>query len=107
MLALSLKEAGYEVFVVNDGQSSIQIAKDQKPDLIILDIMMPDVGGTEVRAELIKDPVTKNIPIIFLTGLKAPAGKEGPRHSAVKKISKSADIKELLKAIRETLALPQ
>ncbi len=104
MLSSSLETAGFEVLVANDGEASIRIAKEKKPDLIILDIMMPHVGGTEVRAELMKDPDTKEIPIIFLTGLKAPLQKENSRHLAVRRVSKSEDLKEILKTIQEALA---
>lgn len=104
MLSSSLKTAGYEVLVANDGGASIRMAKEKKPDLIILDIMMPDVGGTEVRVELMKDPETKPIPIIFLTGLKAPLQKENHRHLSIPRVSKSEGLEGILKIIRETLA---
>ena len=66
--------------------------------------MMPQVGGTEVRAELMKNPVTRGIPIIFLTGLRAPqTNRKTPIYHDLKVIGKSRDFKELLEAIQETL----
>ena len=98
-----LKAEGFEADVANDGSSAIEKAKALKPDLIILDIMMPEVGGTEVRLELMKDPTTRDIPVIFLTGLRAPHTKHRPQQHSAKVIGKSKDFKELLDAIHEEL----
>ena len=96
-----LKSEGFDTLVATDGPAAIEKARSLKPDLIILDIMMPDVGGTEVRVELMKDPATRDIPVIFLTGLRAPQTKRKGPSSAVKVIGKSKDFKELLEAIHE------
>ena len=98
-----LKAEGFEVQVALDGTRGIQKAKELKPDLLILDIMMPDVGGTEVRVELMKDPGTRDIPIIFLTGLRAPQSRHKPPSNPMRVIGKSKDFRELLEAIQETL----
>ncbi len=103
LLESRLKAEGFGTLTANDGETAIRKAKSNKPDLIILDIMMPKLGGTEVRIELLKDPVTKDIPIIFLTGLRPPQSKKGSLTSGVKTFGKSGDPKELLEAIRETL----
>ena len=76
-----LKAEGFVTHVELNGPAGIQKAKELKPDLILLDIMMPDVGGTEVRVELMKDVATRDIPIIFLTGLRAPQNKKRPSRS--------------------------
>ncbi len=64
--------------------------------------MMPNVGGPEVRIELLKDPDTKDIPLIFLTGLRQPRSK-GTSAAGIKVIGKSNDFRELLEAVREAL----
>lgn len=69
MLEERLKYAGYDVITAQDGREAIRIAKRENPDLILLDIMMPEMDGTEAAKILEKDPETKNIPIIFLTCL--------------------------------------
>ena len=102
-----LKAEGFKTDVALDGPGGIEKAKSHKPDLILLDIMMPHVGGTEVRVELMKDPTTRDIPIIFLTGLRAPQSKRNASiYHNLKVIGKSNDFKELLEAIRETLNNP-
>jgi CheY-like chemotaxis protein len=64
-----LIRAGYSVIPLSLGKEAIKIAKDRSPGLIILDIMMPDMDGGDVAAVLKNDPITKNIPIIFLSSL--------------------------------------
>lgn len=66
-----LTTAGYEVAVENSSAGGIQRAKDFKPDLILLDIMMPVMDGYEVCNVLKKDANTAPIPVVFLTGKDA------------------------------------
>ena len=97
-----LKAEGFEAHVALDGAGAVQRARELKPDLVILDIMMPDVGGTEVRVEMMKDPATRDIPVIFLTGLRAPQSHKKIPNNSMRVIGKSRDFKELLEAIQET-----
>ena len=103
LLEKRLRSEGFETAAVYEGGSALEKAKAEKPDLILLDIMMPGVGGTETRAQLINDSVTKNIPIIFLTGLRAPHPAKKPLIDGVKVVGKSKDFAELLVAIKEVL----
>ena len=66
-IEIRLKTSGYEVEAAYDGQSGIDKAKEVKPDLILLDIIMPRMDGYEVTKELIADPETEQIPIIVFT----------------------------------------
>jgi len=68
-----LKRAGYEVIATSKGKDAINLAKNLRPDLIILDILMPDVDGGDVAAALSEDSATSAIPIIFLTGILTKA----------------------------------
>ena len=104
LLEKNLKGEGFQTKVVYDGESAIRTARSEKPDLILLDIMMPNIGGTEVRIELMKDPATKDIPILFLTGLRAPRSKRKTTGDGVRIIGKSNSFTELLQTIRETLS---
>jgi len=71
-----LTTRGYSVLTANNGNDAINLAKSEHPDLIILDIVIPDVGGAEI-AEILKENLgTKNIPIIFLTGLLSKKEEE-------------------------------
>jgi CheY-like chemotaxis protein len=70
LLKLSLETHGYyEVQEENDAENVRAAARAFDPDLVLLDIMMPQLDGSEVAAALKADPVTRGVPIIFLTAL--------------------------------------
>ena len=69
LLKFRLVSFGYNVLVAEDGYAGIEMAKAEKPDLIILDIMMPYFNGLEVCRKLKSDFATKKIPVIFLSVL--------------------------------------
>ena len=70
LLKLSLESHGYyEVREENDAEAARAAARLFDPDLVILDIMMPQLEGSEVAAELKADPITRDVPVIFLTAL--------------------------------------
>lgn len=62
-----LKEKGYKIALALDGQAALKVLDDNKIDLILLDIMMPEMDGFEVCKILKEKPETKEIPVIFLT----------------------------------------
>jgi phosphoserine phosphatase RsbU/P len=64
-----LIKAGYHVVAVGDGQEGLLRAQDNRPDLILLDMMLPTLEGTEVLRQLKQSPITKLIPVIVLSGL--------------------------------------
>lgn len=69
LLKVVLKKQGFEVATAGGGQEALEKVKSENPDLILLDVMMPDIDGFEVARILKKDPEHKDIPIIFLTAL--------------------------------------
>jgi len=69
LLEKRLTASGYEVLTAANGRDALEIAKSQMPDLIVLDILMPELDGSETAARLHEDPHTKDIPILFLTCL--------------------------------------
>ncbi|MBF0112905.1 MAG: response regulator, partial [Desulfamplus sp.] len=66
----------YEVSVAIDGKSALEAVSDNPPDLILLDIMMPEIDGYEVCRKLKADPATKEIPIIFITAMSEITNEE-------------------------------
>ena len=64
---VNLEAAGMEVSEAEDGLSGVEAARTQRPDVILLDVMMPGMDGWEVFGELLKDDRTAQIPIVFLT----------------------------------------
>jgi CheY-like chemotaxis protein len=67
--AAILKRAGYTVLTAGDGEEALQVVRQHRPDLVILDLMMPKLGGEQVLQALRKDATTKYIPVIVLTSL--------------------------------------
>ena len=72
MMRVNLTAKGFDVLIAETGEKGLQIAKRQKPDLIILDVILPGIKGREVCAKLKKDAQTQNIPVIFLTAKNSP-----------------------------------
>ncbi len=66
-LGASLRRSGYRVFAAATGQEGLDLAKKERPQLIVLDLILPDVDGSDVAARLLRDPETRDIPVIFLT----------------------------------------
>jgi DNA-binding response OmpR family regulator len=73
---INLAASGMEVLEAADGADGIELARKEKPDLILLDVMMPGLEGWEVARRLARDEETSEIPIVFLT---ARAGLEDRR----------------------------
>ena len=69
MLEQELAARGYSVISTDNAKDALNLAKSERPDLIILDVSMPGMSGPEVAVKLREDPITKNIPIMFLTYL--------------------------------------
>ncbi|MCL5010914.1 MAG: response regulator [Patescibacteria group bacterium] len=63
------QEAGFEVIESVDGESGVKAAKEQKPDLVLLDLILPGVNGFEVLAALKEDVATSDIPVLILSNL--------------------------------------
>ncbi len=95
---------GYEVFVVNWGEDGVRTAISKRPDLIILDIRLPDIDGYEVARRLREDRRTKEIPIIFLTEKRDRADRlRGLELGADDYITKPFDVQELRLRVRNSL----
>ena len=73
LLKILLTNEKFQVCTANCGNMCIEQAKAEKPDLILLDVMMPDISGFDTAVILKKDPATADIPIIFLTALNNPS----------------------------------
>ena len=67
LLEKRLKANGYEVLGALKGTTGVKMAQEESPDLIILDVKIPDLSGGEVARQLKNNPKTQNIPIIFIT----------------------------------------
>ena len=82
-----LEVAGFEVFVAESASSAIAIARKEKPDIILMDVRLPDMRGSEAAMILRQDKETSEIPIIFVTASVMAEGKD-----EIKNISNSGFI---------------
>jgi len=106
MLQDRLEHEGYEVITAYDGKSGIEKVRRERPDLILLDVMMPDLTGIEVCKILVADNETSGIPIILVTA-KAGAEdtKEGLEAGAFDYIKKPINRIELIARVKSALKL--
>jgi two-component system cell cycle response regulator len=106
MLQDRLEHEGFEVLTAYDGYTGIDKAKNELPDLILLDVMMPDITGLEVCKILVNEPTTKDIPIILVTAKSgAEDTKEGLEAGAFDYIKKPFNRIELLARVKSALKL--
>jgi len=101
-LQIRLKKNGYDVFLAFDCVQGLIIAQKEKPNLIILDIMVPGGGGFAAVERLKLSSDTRNIPIIFLTGISGGEDR-AYRAGASSYLMKPYDPNELLGVIQRTL----
>jgi two-component system alkaline phosphatase synthesis response regulator PhoP len=104
-LELRLAANGYFVITANNGKDAIRLAREEHPDLILLDIMMPGMDGSEVAGMLREYPETKNIPVVFLTCLYTKGEEKKQGHSVHGNffIAKPFDQNELLMEIKKQI----
>jgi CheY-like chemotaxis protein len=104
-LSKILKRSGYEVVSASNGKEALKQVKSFRPNLLILDVMLPDMDGTDVAKALSNDMSTQNIPVIFLTGL-IPKEKQdiATSHDIYITIAKPVEKDELLKVVEKALS---
>jgi two-component system, NtrC family, sensor kinase len=101
VLYSALSGAGYDILVEMDGESGLEQAQNSRPDLILLDVMMPGIDGFETCHRLKANPTTCNIPIIFMTALSEAEDKiKGLNAGAVDYITKPFQHEEVLARVK-------
>jgi CheY-like chemotaxis protein len=105
VVSLKLKNAGYRVLTARDGQEALEIAQQEKPDLLITDYHMPQLSGIELCRKLKQDPATAHIPAIMLTARGyelEPADTE--QSGILRMLSKPFSPRHLLSTVEEVLS---
>ncbi len=103
-LGRALEQEGYEVQSALDGQNGLALVKRIKPDLVLLDLILPKMDGFEVLKNLKQNEETKDIPVIVLTNLESPqdvekAISEGATNYLVKANYELADVIKKVKGV--------
>ncbi len=105
LVKLVLETEGYEISVAYSGSEALEKIKTEKPDMVLLDIMMPGMDGWAVRTKLLEDNETKDIPIVILTAKAQPIDKMIGLHvvGVVDYITKPFGRRELADRVRKVL----
>jgi DNA-binding response OmpR family regulator len=104
LLLMFFNSQGYEIFHADNGREGIALARAKLPNLILLDIMLPDMDGFDICKELRSKNLTKYIPTIFLTQRNARADKvEGLQLGADDYITKPFDVEELRVRVQKSI----
>jgi two-component system alkaline phosphatase synthesis response regulator PhoP len=104
LVGFTLKLAGLETVYASNGFEAVNRAKEDLPDLILMDLHMPGMEGDEAAHQIGLDPVTKNIPIIFLTARDQDLEISGQIGKGVNFIAKPFAIETLTSKVKDMLA---
>jgi len=108
MLKAGLERTGlYEVREENSGQGGLEMARQFQPDLVLLDVMMPNMSGEEVARRIAAEPTLKETKIVYLTGLVSENDPSGHdlRSGGCRCLPKSISLKKVAAFIAEELGL--
>ncbi len=86
----ALAQAGYEMSSAGDGEQALLMAREKAPDLILLDMLLPKMGGVEVLRALKKNAATAQIPVVVLTGMSQKNAERLQEDGAAGFLEKSA-----------------
>ena len=101
----ALEQHGYQTAAAADGAEGIRLAKSMKPDLILMDIVMPGVNGFQATRTLANDPETRRIPVIMVTSKSQPSDRVwGMRQGAVDYLVKPVSPQLLVQKAQAALA---
>ena len=104
LVSLHMKMAGYEVLTASNGEKALDISREENPDLIILDLMLPKIDGLQVCEQLRHDAATQDIPVIMLTARTQTEDKlKGFEAGADDYVTKPFSPRELIARVKAVL----
>ncbi len=105
LLQKKLTQEGYDVTVAVNGEEGLEKMKEQKPDVVLLDIIMPKKGGFEVMEEMNKDPALKEVPVIIISNSGQPVELDKAKELGAKDwlIKTEFDPQEVLDKVRKQI----
>lgn len=105
MLSAALKEAGYDVITAADGEAGLAAVRSEKPDLVLLDLILPKMDGFTVLGAIKKDEATAHTPVIVLTNLESveDVGKVVALGATTYLVKANYDLPDIVAKIKEVL----
>ena len=108
LISRLLSKYDFDVLLAEDGLIGLRMAQEKKPDLILLDILLPGISGIELCKKFKEDPVIKNIPVIFYTSIDTPKHLiDYASYGAKDYIQKTTPPEDLVSSIRAVLRITQ
>ena len=99
-----LEKSGFETLLASDGNEAIAIAEQTRPDLILMDVVMPGMNGFQATRQLTKNPLTASIPVIIVSSKDQESDRAwGLRQGAVEYLMKPFADNELLATVKASL----
>ncbi|WP_367346713.1 twitching motility response regulator PilH [Stenotrophomonas bentonitica] len=103
-----VEKLGHEVLTADDGQQGVDVAKAELPDLVLMDVVMPNLNGFQATRTLAREPTTKHIPVILVTTKDQDTDRMwGMRQGAKAYITKPFSESELSEVLERVFAAPQ
>jgi two-component system phosphate regulon response regulator PhoB len=100
----NLRQTGYEVLGTRSGREGLRLIREERPDIVLLDLMLPDISGTEVCKTLKQDPATRHIPVIMVTAKGDELDRVvGFEIGAADYVVKPFSVRELMLRVRAVL----
>ncbi len=104
LIAFTLRFAGFDVLMATNGAEAVEVAKAEKPDLVILDVRMPKMSGYEACRQLKENPQTASLPVVFLSAKGQDSEiQQGLASGAEEYILKPFAPDELIQQVRDIL----
>ncbi len=108
MVRFNLEKTGfYEVKEVNEAKRVVETAEQFKPDLILLDVMMPEMDGGDVDARLKSHPLLKDVPVLFVTAVlaRSEVGRQGCSRGGLFFLAKPVTLDALIESVETNLRM--
>ena len=107
-LTAMLEKHGYVVLKAENGADGVALARQEKPDMVLMDIVMPGLNGFQATRQLTKDPITQNIPVIMVTTKDQETDKVwGTRQGAKGYLTKPVEEEALVIEVNRVLSLTE
>lgn len=104
-LAKIVKKHGHETLTAKDGVEGVEVAKAEQPDLVLMDVVMPNINGFQATRQITKNPSTSHIPVIIVTTKDQETDRIwGARQGAKGYVTKPVDEDTLMETINKFLA---